>query len=112
MRLLQGRQAQRFDDFLLDGLCRHDAALPAYTLGGIGGILNCTHLKTSYPALTKLVTEIHDKRGDSALSHPVKTKGKARVVVGATGRIKFSYLNRAKKLVRAMLAELESKKKW
>jgi hypothetical protein len=101
-----------FDDFLLEGLCRHDAALPAYTLGGIGGILNCTHLKNVYPALTKLVTEIHDKRGDSALSHPVKTKGKARVVVGATGRIKFGYLNRAKKLVRAILGELESKKKW
>lgn len=77
---------------------------------GIGGILSCAHLKTVYPALTKLITEIHEKRGDSALSHPVKTKGKARVVVGATGRIKFAYLGRAKSLVRAMLGELESKK--
>ena len=101
-----------FDEFLLEGLCRHDAALPTYKLGQIGGILGCTHLKTIYPALTKLVTEIHDKRGDSALSHPVKTKGKSREVVGAMGRIKFSYLSRAKKLVRAMLGELESKNKW
>ena len=43
-----------FDDFLLEGLCRHDAGLPTYTLGGIGGISNCTHLKTVYLNLPKI----------------------------------------------------------
>lgn len=101
-----------FNDFLIDGLCRHDPLLPRYTLGGLGGILSCGHLARDYPAVTKLITEIHDKRGDSALSHPVKTKGKARVVVGATGRIKFGYLGRAKKLMRAAVVELAGKNKW
>jgi hypothetical protein len=101
-----------FDEFLLEGLCRHDRGLPPYKLGGIGGILGCNYLKTAYPQLTKLITEIHDKRGDSALSHPVKTQGKARKVIGATGRIKFRYISRARKLALAMLKELETTKKW
>ena len=111
--LVLGRAPRNvFDDFLLEGLCRHDRGLPAYRLGGIGGILGCNYLKATYPALTKVITEIHEKRGDSALSHPVKTHGKARTVIGATGRIKFSYFNRARKLALAMLKELEATKKW
>ena len=101
-----------FNDFLLDALCKHDALLPKYTLGGIGGILSCAHLKTTYPAVTALVVEVHEQRSKSALSHPVKTQGKARTVVGATGRIKFSYINRARKLVRAAVKELAAMKKW
>ncbi len=101
-----------FNDFLLDALCKHDSSLPRYTLGGIGGILSCTHLKTTYPAVTAMVVEIHEKRSKSALSHPVKTQGKARTVVGATGRVKFSYINRARKLVRAAVKELARMKKW
>jgi len=101
-----------FNDFLLDALCKHDPLLPKYTLGGIGGILSCAHLKSKYPAVTALVAEVHEKRSTSALSHPVKTKGKARTVVGATGRIKFSYINRARKLLRAAVMELAGMKKW
>jgi len=101
-----------FNDFLLDALCKHDPLLPKYTLGGVGSILSCTRLLTEYPAVTALVMEIHEKRSNSALSHSVKTRGKARVVVGATGRIKFSYINRAKKFVRAAVRELAAKKKW
>src|SRR5262249_46377207 len=93
-----------------DALFRDDPAMGTHTLGKIGSILSCTALKTNYPAVTTLVTEVHDRRGDSALSHPVKTR--ARVVVGATGRIKFGYLNRARSLLRAALLELAKKKKW
>jgi hypothetical protein len=101
-----------FNDFLLDALCKHDPLLPKYTLGGIGGILSCARLKTAYPALAALIAEIHEKRAKSALSHPVKTHGKTRTVVGATGRIRFSYINRATRLVRAAVNELAGMKKW
>jgi hypothetical protein len=48
----------------------------------------------------------------SALSHPVKTTGRARIVVGTTGRIKFSYIHRARKLVRTAVKELAGMNKW
>ena len=81
-----------------------------YTLGTIGSILSCKALNANYPSVVALAKAVHDKRGESALSHPVKTK--AKVVVKPTGRIKFGYLHRAKKLIVAALRELEAKRKW
>jgi hypothetical protein len=101
-----------FNDFWLHAPCKHDPALPVYALGGIGQILSSVKLNADYPGVIRLAKEIHDKRGESALSHPVKTKGKARMVVGATGRIKFAYLKRARAFARQALCEIESKKKW
>ena len=96
-----------FNDFLLESLFKRKPALGSYILGSIGGILTCSALKTTFPAVACLAKEIHDKRGESALSHPVKKRGE--VVIKATGRIKFHYLSRAKKLIRAALRELASK---
>jgi hypothetical protein len=101
-----------FNDFLLDALFRDDPSMGSYSLGGIGSILSCGALRANYPATVRLMTEIHEKRSESALSHPVKTKGKARVVVKPTGRIKFGYIRRGKKFVLAALQELAGKKKW
>jgi hypothetical protein len=101
-----------FNDFLLEAVFKAVPTLGSYTIGNVGGILSCAALNANYPAVTALVREIHDKRGESALSHPVKTKGKARIVVGKTRRIRFGYLRRARKLVRAAVKELAATMKW
>jgi hypothetical protein len=49
-------------------------------------------------AVQALVVEIHEKRGESSLSHPVKRKG--AVIVKRAGLIRYGDIFRAKKYVR------------
>jgi hypothetical protein len=51
-----------------------------------------------------LVVEIHEKRLESSLSHPVKKRG--AVIVKRAAPIRYGYIFRAKKYIRKALAEL------
>src|SRR5262249_12538035 len=94
-----------FDDWLLKALFRRDKALGGgYTIGKLGSVMHHGDLKKYYPAVQALVVEIHEKRGESSLSHPVKKKG--AVIVKRTGVIRYGYIFRAKKFVRRALTEL------
>ena len=93
-----------FDDLLLNALYRHDASLGKYTLGRIGSVLNGGRLQKGYPAIYALVEDIHARRAESALSHPmVKKTGHPTKI------IRYGYLKKAKSLIRAALAELAAK---
>jgi hypothetical protein len=93
-----------FNDLLLSRLYRHDRSLGTYTLGSMGSILTSTRLKSSYPSTFNLILDVHERRYVSSLSHPV-----ARRTGKPTGRIKFSYLKRAKRLMRSAFAELAAR---
>lgn len=96
-----------FNDWLLFALFKHDPSIGKYNLGTIGSILECKDLKKKYPAIRDLAKAIHEKRGESSLSHPVKRK--AGVVLKPTGRIKYGYISTAKRLIRKALTELANK---
>jgi len=94
-----------FNDWLLKALFRRDTTLgSAYTIGKLGSMIHQGNLKITYPAVQTLVVEIHEKRGESSLSHPVKKKG--AVIVKRAGLIRYGYIFRAKKYVGKALAEL------
>jgi hypothetical protein len=90
-----------FNDLLLDRLYRHDPTLGNYTLGNIGSILMSVRLRNAYPAFFALVSEIHEKRLLSSLSHAM-----ARRTGKPTGRIKYKYRSKATRLMRLAFAEL------
>jgi len=50
------------------------------------------NLKIKYPAIQSLVVEIHEKRGESSLSHPVKKKG--ATIIKRAGLIRYGYITR------------------
>jgi hypothetical protein len=94
-----------FNDWLLKALFRRDKSLGGvYTIGKLGSMMHQGNLKGTYPAVQALVVEIHEKRGESSLSHPVKKKG--AVIVKRAGLIRYGYIFRAKKYVSKALAEL------
>ena len=94
--------ADVFNDRLLSRLYDHDPSLGSYTLGNIGSILSSTRLRASYPSILTLCKEIHEERLKSHLSHPiVRTTGRP------TKRISYYYLQRARRLYIAAIAELE-----
>jgi hypothetical protein len=96
-----------FNDWLLKALFRRDKTLGStYTIGKLGSMMHQGNLKATYPAVQALVAEIHEKRGESSLSHPVKKKG--AVIVKRAGLIRYGYIFRAKKYVRKALAELSA----
>jgi len=92
-----------FNDLLLDSLYRHDVGLGTYMLGNIGSVLysSSSRLQANYPKIHALVKDIHEKRLESELAHPV-----VRKTGRPTGRIKYSYLSTAKELMRAAFLEL------
>ena len=95
------------DDWLLKALFRRDKTLGGtYTIGKLGAMMHQGNLKTNYPAVQALVVEIHEKRGESSLSHPVKKKG--AVIIKRAGLIRYGYIFRAKTYVRKALAELST----
>jgi reverse transcriptase-like protein len=96
--------ADVFNDLLLDRLYRHDPTLGSYTLGQTGSILTSVRLRSTYPAIFALVSEIHEKRYISSLSHAI-----ARRTGKPTGRIKYKYMKKAKRLMRNAFGELSSK---
>jgi hypothetical protein len=94
-----------FNDWLLNALFRRDKTLGSvYTIGKLGQMMHQGNLKTIYPAVQALVVEIHEKRGESSLSHPVKKKGAA--IVKRAGLIRYRYIFRAKKYIHKALTEL------
>lgn len=93
-----------FNDLLLNALYKKDVSLGSYTLGKIGSVLNSTRLKFNYPSTFELAKVIHEKRLESELAHPIVRKtGKP------TGRIKYSFLRKAKNLIYASCTELKVK---
>lgn len=93
-----------FNDLLLDSLYRNDPSLGNYGLGSIGSVLGSTRLQAAYPRIHALVNDIHAKRLESELAHPVvKKTGKP------TGRIRYNYLRKAKGLLRTAIVELKTK---
>ena len=94
-----------FDDWLLKALFHRDKTLGSvYSIGKLGSMMHLGNLKTHYPAVQALIVEIHEKRGESSLSHPVKKKGS--VIVKRAGLIRYGYIFRAKKYIRKALNEL------
>jgi len=93
-----------FNDLLLTRLYLHDPTLGEYQSGRVGAITNSTRLKTKYPAIQTLVSQTHEKRLETYLSHPkVKKTGKR------TGRISYRYIGVARGLLRQAFAELAAK---
>jgi hypothetical protein len=96
-----------FNDWLLRALFRLDKSLGGgYVIGKLGSIMGHGKLKTIYPATQALVIEIHEKRGESSLSHPVKKKGS--VIVKLADIIKYRYIFRARKFIEKAIAELST----
>lgn len=95
-----------WNDLLLDDLFGADKSLGSYTLGRIGTMLSAPtgRLATNYPSIYLLASEVHQRRGESNLSHPLnKRTGKP------TKKIKYDFLFRAKKLVADAVDELHHK---
>jgi hypothetical protein len=60
------------NDIFLSSLFAHDGTIGMYTLGNIGSVLTPGNkFDTKYPKLFKATNEIHRKRKESVLSHPV-----------------------------------------
>ena len=93
-----------FIDWLLDALFRRDGGLGTYTMGNIGGYLSHGALKTNYPAVFKLLNEVHAKRYESNLSH-----ARIRRTSQPTKRIHFKWLRTGAVLLRRAAVELAAK---
>jgi len=93
-----------FNDLILDRLYKHDPSLGGYAIGNIGSVLGSVRLKAKYPAIFALISDIHEKRYVSSLSHAM-----ARKTGKPTGRIKHKYLWKAKTLMRRAFAEVRIK---
>lgn len=93
-----------FNDLFLDALYRRNSTLGGYTLGKIGSVLGSARLKADYPAITRMVNQIHDKRLESELSHARVSKTKK-----PTGPIKFKWLKTGSRLLAKGAVELHSK---
>jgi hypothetical protein len=90
-----------FIDWLLDALFRRDPALGTYTMGNVGGYLSHGALRANYPAVFRLLNEIHTKRYESNLSHAlVRRSGQP------TRRIQFTWLRKGAGLIRRAAEEL------
>jgi hypothetical protein len=60
------------NDICLSALYAHDGTIGVYTLGKIGSVLTPgNRFQSKYPKLFKAVRQIHDKRKESDLSHPI-----------------------------------------
>jgi len=94
-----------FDDMLVDSLFSHDTTLGSFSLGNLGSVLHSTsRFANNYPELFEAVSQIHKKRLESDLSHPIeKRTGKV------TRPIKHSYIGKAKKLLFNGYSELMAK---
>lgn len=93
-----------FIDWLLDSLFRRDGSLGTYTMGNVGGYTSHGALKASFPAVFKLLNEIHAKRYESNLSH-----AKVKKTSQPTKRIPFKWLQKGAVLLRKASEELAMK---
>jgi len=93
-----------FNDWLLMSLYGHDPSLGTYVPGSVGSVMGSRRLRSKYPAIQAMVRSIHEKRRESALSH-AKEKRTGR----PTRAVRFSYIRKAKPLIRAAISELAVK---
>jgi hypothetical protein len=99
-----------FNDALLVGLSQRDGDIGTYQKGSVGSFVvsGSSRFALKYPYLYLMVKSIHDKRGESALSHAWQKSG--TTYVKATSYIKYSYIGTGKKLIFQAIAELA--KEW
>ncbi len=90
-----------FNDLLIDDLFKRDGSIGARNLGNFGGVIGNRAFMAKYPKTYAYVTEVHKKRGEGELSHPIVKATKA-----PTGRIPFKWLTTGRRLMSAALAEL------
>jgi len=92
-----------FNDFLLKALFEHDCSLGTYQLGNIGGLLfnKNTKLEKKYPKLFNLCKQVHEKRGESDLSHPITKK-----TTMYTKPIEYRYIYKLRPLIHDGYCEL------
>lgn len=83
-----------FNDLLLNRLYSRDKSLGTYQLGNMGSVLNSSRLQTKYPRLFNYCKEIHDKRLECYLSHPI-TKATKKY----TKKIEYKYIYRVRHLL-------------
>ena len=88
-------------DELLGKLHKLDRTLGKYQVGNVGGILQSTKLRASYPRTFALVTAVHSERGQSRYSHPVNRKTGKR-----TRSIREAFVGKVKRDLRKVLTEL------
>ena len=95
-----------FLDWMLEALYRNDSSIRGtYKLGSIGSVLGSgSPLSLAYPKVFALAHDIHERRGESDLSHPKKRKG--TVYLRPTSFIRYRYFITAKKLALEALKEL------
>ncbi|MEO9216743.1 MAG: RNA-directed DNA polymerase [Rhodanobacter sp.] len=94
-----------FNEFLLEALFALDGSLGGYTLGNIGQV-TCQPsraLQAKFPITLAFVTEVHNKRYESHLAHPV-----VRTTGVPTRRIPFSFIKISKQLMRRAIRELDA----
>lgn len=92
-----------FNDLMVDDLFRRDGAIGARNLGNFGGVIGNKAFMTKYPKTHAYVSEVHAKRGEGELAHPIVKATKA-----PTGRIPFKWLTTGRKLMSAALTEIEA----
>ena len=91
-----------FNDLLLSAVFTTDGAIGGYTLGGIGSVLAPTsRFARKYPDTFALAKEVHDQRYGSMYSHPL-----IRHTGRPTGKIRYRFLTRAKRLLRSAFSEI------
>jgi len=88
-------------DELLGKLHKLDHTLGKYQVGNVGGILQSTKLRASYPRTFALVATVHSERGQSRYSHPVNRKTGKR-----TRSIREAFVGKVKRDLRKALTEL------
>ena len=93
-----------FIDWLLHALYRADPALGTYVMGGVGSVMHSTKLNTNYPAVSRLLREIHAKRYMSHLSHAVVKSTKK-----PTRAVPYRWLKVGARLMRGAASELQLK---
>jgi hypothetical protein len=92
-----------FNDLLVDAVCRVDGGLGTYSLGRIGGFIAPTtsRFAIKYPALHSYFNEVHQTRSESMGSHPLVRRTRR-----PTGKIPYSFLAKARRLLVAATKEL------
>lgn len=93
-----------FNDLLLDALFQKDGTIGAYPLGNIGSVLNPgSAFAMKFPATFLLANEVHEARYQSMYSHPLIKRTRK-----PTRKISYTFLSRAKRLLRDAVSELSS----
>lgn len=90
-----------FLDGLLRSLYRVDRSLGTYKAGNVGGILESSRLRQSYPCVFTLVTLVHTHRGRSRYSHMVDRRTGRK-----TGALRWRLVEQVKVSLRRALCEL------